>query len=106
MRRTILGALTVAALLVPSLAHADMNVTNPTRSAVGMPGPASFPSQSFGLQEWSRGNGQNYRDNGDVTGPGRRARVDTASKGPMDDLHPGNPHSDDVPASAHPHPVR
>jgi hypothetical protein len=104
MRRIILAA--VAALLVPSLAPAKENSELPTRPATGLAQQRQHNDPFRAIDNASLGNGMNNRSNGDVAGPGKHARIDDSSKGPMDDLHPGNPFSEDVPRSANPRPVR
>ena len=107
MRRTLLGAVALAALLAPSLATAKVAPMNPDRPGADIPLPQrQYQNQFDATDSAALGNGINGRSNGDVAGPGDHVRIDNSSKGPMDDRDPGNPYSEDVPRSANPRPLR
>lgn len=102
MTRKMLGGIFAAALTLPALAYAKPNATVPLQMQNA---GAHSPQFLNTVNSPEIGNGNNSRSNGDVTGPGRNARVDTSTRGPLNDRQPGNTNSEDVPGSVHPKPA-
>ena len=110
MTRKSLATLVAAVLSLPAVAMAmPNNAGNPT--AVNLQSSPAAPRDRVDRvaprqDTGTLGNGINSRSNGDVTGPGQGARIDPSTKGPLNDVQPGTPSSDDVPQSKNPQPVR
>jgi hypothetical protein len=107
MTRRLLATVIAGALSWPALALAMPVDRNPV-PAHNQPSPverAPLQQSRPGADTGTLGNGINSQSNGDVTGPGQKARIDTSTKGPLNDVQQGTPSSNDVPQSKHPEPI-